>query len=133
MSIESEIFSRLSGYAGLTSILGGLDPHGHVKIYALKIEQDTVLPAVTYFKVSDIPEHAMGSDADIKSTRIQVSCWADTYKIVKALEVQVKAALSRYRSGNIQDCFLDGSLDLYDSEVNIFHVPIDFLVFYYGG
>ena len=126
MSVESDLYTRLSTYGNLIALVS-------LKIYPLTLPQDIELPALTYFKVSDIPEHAMGSDADIKTVRMQVSCWADTYKVVKAIEVQVKAALSRYRSGNIQDCFLDGSLDLYDSEVDIFHVPIDFLVFYYGG
>ena len=132
MSVESEIFARLSGYTGLTSILGGLDPHGHVKIYPLAIEQDTVLPAITYFKVSDVPEHAMGADASIKTVRIQVSCWAETYGAAKSLELQVKTALSRYRGGNIQDCFWDNSTDLSDSEEGIFHVANDFLIFYQG-
>jgi len=131
MSVESDVFTRLSGYANLTTLLGGLDPHGHVKIYALTMGQDTELPALTYFKVSDIPEHAMGGDAHVKTVRVQVSCWADTYGVAKALEVQVKAALSRYQSGNIQDCFLDGSIDLYDPEVDAYHVPVDFIVFYY--
>jgi hypothetical protein len=84
---------------------------------------------VTFFVVSDVPEHAMGADADISTIRIQVSCWADTYDEAKAIEVQVKAALSRYRGGNIQDCLFDNSLDLYDPE-GIFHIPIDFIVFY---
>jgi len=132
VSVESEVFSRLSGYAGLTSILGGLDPHGHVKIYPLVIEQDTVLPAITYFKVSDVPEHAMGADASIKTVRIQVSCWAEIYGVVKSLEVQVKAALSRYRGGNILDCFWDNSTDLSDLEEDVFHVANDFIVFYSG-
>ncbi len=84
MSVESEIYTRLSTYAGLTALVVA-------KIYPLQLPQDIELPALTYFKVSDVPEHAMGADANIKTTRIQVSCWAETYGEAKALELQVKA------------------------------------------
>ena len=74
----------------------------------------------------------MGADADIRTIRLQVSCWADTYDEAKAIEVQVKAALSRYRSGNLKEIFIDSSLDLYDGEEDVYHVPVDFTVFYSG-
>lgn len=125
MSVESEIYSRLSGYADLTALVGA-------KIYPLTIPPAIALPALSYFKVSDIPTHAMGSDGDIKTVRVQVSCWAATYNAVKSIEVQVRAALSRYRGGNIKDCFFDGSIDLYESETLAFHVPVDFIVFFAG-
>lgn len=121
MSLETEIYSRLSGYANLTAIVG-------TKIYPLLLPQEVALPAVTYFKVSDIPVHAMGSDADIKTARFQISCWAEKYEEVKSVEVQVKAALSRYRSAFFKDIFWENSNDLY--EAGTYHVPVDFMIFY---
>lgn len=125
MSVESDIYTRLSAYAGIIALVSA-------KIYPLTLPQDVALPALSYFKVSDVPEHAMGLDADIKTIRIQVDCWADTYSVAKSLEVQVKAALSRYRSGNIKDCFFDNSVDFYIAEENIYHIPLDFIIYYAG-
>ena len=124
MSVQNDIYARLSAYAGLTALVS-------TKIYPLTMPQDIELPYVTYSIISDVPEHAMGADPNIRTIRIQVSCWADTYDEAKAIEVQVKAALSRYRSGNFKDVFFDSSLDLYDGEEGVYHVPCDFLVFYY--
>lgn len=125
MAVESDIYTRLINHSGVIGIVAS-------RIYPLTLPQNTAYPALTYFKVSDVPEHAMGADADIKTTRIQVSCWADTYNVAKALEAQVKLALSRYRSGYIKDCFLEGSIDLYDSGEGIYQIPVDFIVFYGG-
>lgn len=122
MSVQNDIYARLSAYADLTALVGS-------KIYPLTVPQDIELPYVSYFIVSDIPEHCMGQDGDIRTIRLQISCWANTYDEVKAIEVQVKAALSRYRGGNIQDIFTDSSLDLYDGEEDVYHVPVDFTVF----
>jgi hypothetical protein len=123
MPVQNEIYSRLSTYAGLIALVG-------MRIYPLTIPDKEPLPAVTYFIVSDVPEHAMGADADIETIRLQISCWADDYDAAKAIEVQVKTALSRYRGGNIKDCFFDNSLDLYDGNEDIYHIPIDFIVFF---
>ena len=51
--MEAEIYSRLSGYANLINLVG-------TKIYPLMVPDNIELPYVTYFKVSDIPEYAMG-------------------------------------------------------------------------
>jgi hypothetical protein len=121
----------LSPYAGtLITAATGLTALVGTKIYPLTVPQDIELPYVSYFIVSDVPEHAMGTDAEIETVRLQVSCWADTYDVAKAIEVQVRAALSRYRSGNIKDIFFENSLDLYDGEEGVYHVPCDFIIFY---
>ena len=124
MSIATDIYSRLSGYAGFIALVG-------TKIYPSTTPDNTELPYVTYSRISDTPEHAMGSDADIKTVRMQVGCWSETFSECKSIETQVKAALSRYRAGNIKDCLLDGSMDLFDPE-EVYHIPIDFIVFYDG-
>lgn len=123
MSVQNDIYSRLSTYAGLIALVD-------IKIYPLTVPQDIDLPYVSFFIVSDVPEHAMGADADIETIRVQISCWAYTFDEAKALEVQVKLALSRYRGGNILDVFVDSSLDLYDGEEGIYHIPIDFIIFH---
>lgn len=122
-TIESLIYNRLSNYGGLTALIG-------IRIYPLMIPQEQSLPSVTYFIVSNIPEHAMGNDADIVTVRLQVSSWSTSYKMAKAVAAQVKAALSRYRSSPILDIFLDNEMDQFESDVEEYVVISDFIVFY---
>jgi hypothetical protein len=130
MSVETEIQARLAGYAGLIALVGLSPWNGVPKIYPLTIPQQEELPAVTFMKVSDVPEHAMGSDADIKTVRMQVDCWAETFDDMKAIEDQVKDALNRYRGENIKDCLWENTSHFFDNDT--FHSAIDFTVFYGG-
>ncbi len=127
MSLESGIYTRLSGYANLTALV-------LARIYPKVIPQDCLLPAVEFQKISETPEHAMGSDPSIRQSRIQVSAFAETYSEVKAVSAQIKAALSRYSgtsSGTvIQDIFFEGDYDLYEPDTGIYHAPSDFIVWY---
>ncbi len=127
MSLETGIYARLSGYANLVSLVS-------LRIYPEVLPQDCPFPAVSYHKVSETPEHAMSSEAGVRSSRIQVSSFAETYTGVKAILTQVKAALSRYRgtSGStvFQEILLDGTWDIYEPDTGIYHCPADFIVWY---
>jgi hypothetical protein len=121
--IEDVLYTRLSGYGGLTALVS-------TRIYPLLLPQDCPLPAIAYFKVSSVPAHAMGSDGDILTDRFQISCYAGSYKAVKALVVQVKACLSRYRAGTIKDILYDGEIDFFEPETLEYHIPVDFIIYH---
>ncbi len=127
MSLEAGIYARLSGYANLVSLVS-------LRIYPEVLPQDCPFPAVSYHKVSETPEHAMSSEAGVRSSRVQVSSFAETYVGVKAVLTQVKAALSRYRgtmgSTVFQNILLDGTWDIYEPDTGIYHCPADFIVWY---
>ena len=125
MSIETALYTQLSGYAGLTDLVS-------TRIYPLILPQDCSLPAVTYFRVSGPRIHAMGSDTGNAMPRFQISCWASTYSSVKAVATQVRAALSRLQdtvdSVVIEDIFIENEMDVYDPDVETYHTSLDFIV-----
>lgn len=113
MSVESTLFTRLSTFAGLTSLVS-------TRIYPLQCPQGVIYPALVYQRIST-PErdHAMGRDVPIARPRFQFTVWAETMAIAIPIIEQVRLALQRWSSdsGGVFDCFLKGGpYDLEDLE-----------------
>ena len=69
MTIQSEIYSRLSGYAALTAIVG-------TRICPIRLPQNTSFPAVTFQIISANRPSAFSSDTGDVQYRIQVDIYA---------------------------------------------------------
>lgn len=121
--IEVLLNAQLLNTAGLTALVIN-------RIYPLVIPQDCLYPAIVYFKVSEIPAHAMGIDGTVLTARFQISVFASSYKSMKEVSVQVIAALSRYRDAVIQDILFENQTDLYVDEIGVYQNSIDFMVYY---
>lgn len=129
MSLDTAIQTVLAGASGLTNVVG-------TRIFRDKLPQDPTYPAVTYHLISAVPTHAMGVDAGLDISRVQVSCWATTAGGVEALATEVRTALSRF-SGTpsppgdvvIQHILVENEgPNLFESEVEIYHRPVDVMV-----
>ena len=129
MSLETAIKARLDGYAGLSALVGSRN-------YAVTRPQGTALPATVSEVISDQAMHAMGSDAVVHGSRVEVSSFGETFGSCRAVDEQVRQALSRYRgtSGStvIQDILEQTVNDIFHGEVNdgIYQRARAFLVFY---
>jgi hypothetical protein len=127
MSLESELYARLSGYGGLSALVG-------TRIYPVRLPQNVALPAVTFQKVTAIRPSNFGVDTGDVRYRIQIDCWASAMPGETAgankVAAQVRAALKRYRGGNIQDCFLENEQDFYDDSAELYRVILDFVVWF---
>jgi hypothetical protein len=123
MSLESEVYSRLSGFAGLTALVS-------TRIYPLRLPQDTTLPAVTFTRLSASRLSAMGSDPGLVRARVQYDAWTEgsgAFDGARAIAEQIRAALQRWRttSGTIvQDSFLESEVELYEADVSTVHVVL---------
>lgn len=104
MSIESEIFDRLTNFAGLTALISS-------RVHPVDLPQDVTLPALAYWLVSEDRETAMGSDPGIVRARFQFDIYdRGSGARLSAINVgeQLRAALQRYRTTTgtiIQDTF----------------------------
>lgn len=87
--LEEAVYSRLSGFAGLTALVS-------TRISPVEIPQDAALPAVVYQRISGIRNYAMGNQTPLVRARIQVTSWAESYSGVKAVAEQVRLALSNW-------------------------------------
>ncbi len=131
MGISAAIYSILQAHAGTLALVS-------TRVYPVIAPQKAALPRITYQIISSPGLHAMGSDPGLKSPRIQVDCWADTYAGADALAVQVLDALQDYSgtiaSVTIQRSFLENETDFADPDTKIkdivYRKSFDFIVWY---
>jgi hypothetical protein len=130
MTLEAQIYSRLSGYSALTDIVS-------TRISQLRAPANEALPDVVFTFVDHIaPGDAMGATGTLRVGRLQVDCYADDITDAQSVADQAEAALLRYSTSTgtlISDIFLDARRDLTeleDMEDAVFRVSLDFRVNY---
>lgn len=132
MTIEALIFTRLSGFAGLTALIG-------TRIYPNIAPQNATWPFVTYRRVTSTRPAAMGSDSGVVRARFQFDTFAedDDSKVgfddASAVRDQLRAALKRWRDAGppvVQDTFLVSEIDLYEDDSRLHHLSDDFEINY---
>ena len=111
MSIESDIYSALSGAGGVTSLVS-------TRIYPNLVPENTANPCIDYSLISGTRFHTLMGQNDMRRGVVQISCHADTYAGAKALAAAVIAALQG--SGYLQSEF-----DFYDPTTETHTVAVD--------
>jgi hypothetical protein len=123
MAIAEAIFALLDGAAGLTA----LTSH---RIYPVNAAQSATLPFVVYREVSAERISAMGVDTGMVRPRYQVSVFASSWSSARAVAVQVRLALQRFRGTSagvtIEEIFMLNSLELTDDNIEVKQVVMDF-------
>jgi len=127
MAIRAAIYSRLSGYSGLTSLVS-------TRISTKEITQKTVKPCV-YFEFTGI-DRVSTIDGDSGMCNAQVRIISVAENTAAALEIadQVRAALQRYSgtiSGtDIRDIFIENEYDEYESDTDESNIEQFFTIGY---
>lgn len=127
MNVEVAVYARLSGFSGLTTLTNRIRP--------VLAPQGDAYPLVVYSVISDLPHPAMSRDAKPHRARVQVSSFAKKFDDMRAVDEQVRLALSRFRgtAGGVvvQDILEDTVQDLYDdSGDGVYQRARDFTIFY---
>lgn len=121
MTIETDLYSRLSTFAGLVALVG-------TRSYPLLLPQNPTLPAITFQKISNVREQAHSGDSSLQHPRYQFSCWAETYAEAWAVAEQIRLALQGITSAG--GGFYENAVDLYDPETGWYHVPVDITIWH---
>jgi len=128
MSIETEVYSALAGHTGLQALVGNGDSPETYRIYPVKLPQDDSAPGVVYQKISAVPVNDLGGSNAKENSRIQIDCVGLTYASVKAVTVQIKAAMAA--ATNFKSLLLlEQDID-FDDGINVgtktYRVSLDF-------
>jgi len=121
MTVEADIFSRLSSYTGLSALVS-------TRIYPGLLKQNTTYPAVSYRRVSSERPSVMAADTGIVRARFQFDIWSNHYGDMISAKEQLRLALQRYRGTatvQILGTFILTDLDLYEEETQIHHGVVD--------
>lgn len=132
-SIHDAIYTKLTSHSGVSGIVG-------TRVYRRKIPQESTFPLITYFRVSKVKPHAMGTDPGVVTARFQIDSWAETsHADCEALAAQVRLALGRWSSTvdavDVQDSLEEGEQDQFADEAKLgglYHIPLDFMISYRG-
>ncbi len=124
--IEKAIYYRLSHASTVTALTS-------TRIYNLELPQETTMPAIVFSRINtnrDLISH--GGALGLAESIIQVSLYADTVPEVRALSEAVRKTLHVYKGTNngveILLSRLINEVDLFDSELEVYHVAMDFQV-----
>lgn len=113
MTIGALVYSRLTGYAGISALVS-------TRVYPLKLPQPPTLEAITYERVSNGPQNGT---TDIRESRWQINCWAETYSEAHALARQVKLAFEEHKdtdqSPGIKQSYVVNEFDDYDDQPGV--------------
>lgn len=127
MTVEADIYTRLTGYSGLSALVG-------TRIYPNTIEQNATLPLIVYRRISADRASAMVDDTGTVDARFQFDVYDDQYTDgVRPVTEQLRKALQRYNGTNtvtIQSIFLLNETEYYDDTTELYRVSIDFRIIY---
>ena len=97
--------------------------------------QDAVTPYGIVFKVSPGKDYTH-TGSGLSQSRLQCSCFADTYYAAKTFAREVITAMEAWpnststTASGVQTVFLEGETDLFDDASKVHHVPLDFFVWH---
>ncbi len=90
MSLEAAIYDILSKAADVTALVGGaVSP----RIYPLTIPQGKPMPAVVYQQIGSGVEFTCEGDGDLRTDRVQITCWDDDPDGARTLAEAVRTAM----------------------------------------
>jgi hypothetical protein len=118
MALPDAIYSRLSGFAGLSALVS-------TRITPVHFKQNTTLPAIRYNRISAERPSCMGTDSGILREVYQFDIVSATHATGKAVEVQLILALQRWRTTGIQDTFIRSVNDNYDDDVQQYIIRVE--------
>lgn len=128
MSLESKIFDRLSGDAGITALVA-------TRIYPNIKPENAIMPAIVFHRISSIRYPAMRADSNVMKARFQFDIFADTYDAANAIRIAMIPVVNRWRDmitpPNLFDTFIVNELDLYEAERKQSHIAVDVELQYY--
>jgi hypothetical protein len=126
--LEEVVFDRLTSHLGLSAIVGS-------SIYPIAMPQGTVLPAVTYQRVSSPRVRGFGDNKGAVA-RVQVTAWAATYRDAKQVRAEIFDALEptdgMYFDVTVRAVQCVNELDDYNPETKTYATALDFMIWYEG-
>ena len=114
--IEDAMYAHLSTVASLTTLVSN-------RIYPIMMPQDPTLPAITYQRISNNPQWAMGGACGLDNPRMQIDCWTTSFAASKALGDALRKAMAM--PGTFNAIQLNDQ-DIYEVDTEIYRVSMDY-------
>lgn len=114
------LYSTAGVQAGVT--------YAFYRVYGATAPQSVVKPYIVYHKLSPGREYSHDGFSKLSRSRVQISCYGETYGSAKQVAAQVIAAMESWQAGGVRFAPLAGEQDLFEQDTGLYHVPVDFFV-----
>jgi len=125
MMIEAHIHQHLRQHSSIKKLIKN-------RIYPLIKPQSAPLPAITYQRISSIRRINYLGPEKLLETRIQLSAWAESYKMSKQLATALRKALHGYsgKMGKLKVPLirLESDRDSYEPDTQTYCIHQDYLI-----
>jgi len=131
VDIGQALKARLTGYAGLSALIGS-------RVYPLRLPQGATLPAVTYQRISNLYLSSHDNAGGTARPRFQFNCWGLTYASAQAVNIQLRAALNGYKGTvtvgletlRIQGALIADEREDADPDSGLWWISADYFIWY---
>lgn len=123
MSIESELFTLITGDAGVGALIG-------TRMYPKLMPPEATLPAIVYGEVATETVVQADGDTNARMGRYSVSYWATSYSGIKAGRAALLSAVNGYAGGSIGRIAVLAMADDYEPETQYFRQVMELEIFY---
>ena len=118
---------------GLTTHLENNVPSVSNRIYPDTLPQGATLPALTYRRITGIPEYAHTGSSDLEDGRYELNIWASTPLQRLSTYSEVRVAVSGFK-GSFGDktctCFIRNHFSLYEPDTEIYREVIELKIWH---
>lgn len=127
MSIESGLYAKVTGNAGVSALIG-------TRLYPLVLPQNPTLPAASYQVISGDSAYTIGTQAaQIRKPRFQISAWASSYDTAKSVIRAIRTALDHQTASwsgvTVLGVVFEGEeIDFYDSETKEYQITAEVII-----
>lgn len=116
MAVEQDIYSALSGFSGLSSLVSS-------RIYPIKAPQSPTYPMVVYKRISNNELNDLSGSSGIGNSRFQFSVYAETYSALVGVADQINLAMAASSINHV----LISRIDLdFDDVADKYSIAIDY-------
>lgn len=112
--IEQSIYTALTTGSPLPT-------SANTRVFPVLIPKESnAYPAISYQRVTSTPVVSLQGSSGLDNVRVQIDCWARTYKEVKALAAEVRLVMQSIGALPATD------VDDYEPETKLYRVIMDF-------
>lgn len=124
VDFESLLSDHLLADTGIAAIVGN-------KVFALVIPEGTVLPCLSFQRLSGQPANTLSGHSGLEAITVQIDAWGRTYSETKELAKAVRAAMPA--QGAVWGAHLMEDQDFFEDGTNLrnyYRVSMEYLVWF---
>ncbi len=100
------------------------------RVYPVLAPSGATLPYIVYRLVSPGRIYSHKGFGNLSQSRFQISVFSNTYDSAKATAKQVKDSIEGWEASGVSSTFLASEMDLYEKDVKIYHISLDFIIWH---